>query len=145
MKRELTPAGLKGTGPLGPKGNWKELKQTLDTLYANRSQQHLANDPLSFCHRFSTREDREIAGLLASSFAYGNVKIILRTLETVFSVVGPYPRRFVEQFDPQKGLQLFAGFKHRFNDSRDLCALLYAMQLMIADSGSIESFFRQRV
>ena len=141
MKRELTPSGLKGTDPLGPEGNWEELKQTLDSLYANRSQQHLANDPLSFCHRYSKPEDREIAGLLASSFAYGNVKIILRSLEAVFSKIGPSPRRFVEQFEPEEGLQLFAGFKHRFNDSRDLCALLYAMRLMLAGSGSIEAFF----
>ncbi|MDK9719292.1 MAG: TIGR02757 family protein, partial [Trichlorobacter sp.] len=28
------------------------LKITLEQLYANRSQQHLANDPLSFCHRY---------------------------------------------------------------------------------------------
>lgn len=117
------------------------LKETLDALYEDRSQQHLANDPLSFCHRFDDPQDREIAGLLASSFAYGNVKIILRTLETVFSRVGPSPRRFVERFDPDKGRHLFAGFKHRFNDSRDLCALLYAVRLMIEESGSIEDFF----
>jgi len=141
VKRELTPSGLKGTDPLGTEGNREELKQTLDSLYANRSQQHLANDPLSFCHRFRKPEEREIAGLLAASFAYGNVKIILRNLEAVFSRIGPSPRRFVEQFEPEEGLQLFAGFKHRFNDSRDLCALLYAMQLMLADSGSIEAFF----
>ncbi len=118
-----------------------ELKNTLDSLYANRSQQHLANDPLSFCHRFDAPEDREVAGLIASSFAYGNVKIILRNLESIFSRVGTSPRRFVERFDPDEGSVLFAGFKHRFNDSRDLCALLYAIRLMISESGSIESFF----
>jgi len=118
-----------------------DLKKTLDSLYQSRSQQHLANDPLSFCHRYQDAADREIAGLIASSFAYGNVKIILRNLEKVFSKVGPSPRRFVEQFEPEQGRQLFAGFKHRFNDSRDLCALLYAMRLMLADSGSIEGFF----
>jgi uncharacterized protein (TIGR02757 family) len=130
-----------GSDPLGPEGISENLKATLDGLYANRSQQHLANDPLSCCHRYHEAADREIAGLLASSFAYGNVKIILRNLETVFSKIGPSPRRFVEQFEPEEGLQLFAGFKHRFNDSRDLCALLYAMRLMIAGSGSIEAYF----
>lgn len=129
-------------------GDWglgigENLKATLDQLYAKRSQQHLANDPLSFCHRYSTPADREIAGLLASSFAYGNVKIILRNLEAIFSKLGPSPRRFVESFEPKEGLRLFAGFKHRFNDSRDLCALLYAMRLMLAASGSIEGFFRK--
>jgi uncharacterized protein (TIGR02757 family) len=118
-----------------------ELKNTLEALYSNRSQQHLANDPLSFCHRFDAPEDREVAGLIASSFAYGNVKIILRNLESIFSRIGTSPRRFVERFDPEEGTGRFAGFKHRFNDSRDLCALLYAIRLMISDSGSIENFF----
>ena len=117
------------------------LKDTLDALYAGRSQVHLANDPLSFCHRFTNPQDQEVAGLIAASFAYGNVKIILRNLEAILSKIGPSPRSFVENFEPQHGLQLFSGFKHRFNDSRDLCALLYAIRLMLAAAGSIEGFF----
>jgi uncharacterized protein (TIGR02757 family) len=118
-----------------------QLKITLEALYATRSQQHLQNDPLSFCHRFREPYDREIAGLIASSFAYGNVKIILRNLEKIFSVIGPAPRRFVESFDPGEGLQLFKGFKHRFNDSRDLCALLLAIREVIDKAGTIEAYF----
>jgi len=121
--------------------NSDQLKDTLDALYAARSQQHLQNDPLSFCHRFREPCDREIAGLIASSFAYGNVKIILRNLERIFSVIGPSPRRFVESFDPGEGLQLFKGFKHRFNDSRDLCALLLAIRSLIEAAESIEAYF----
>jgi uncharacterized protein (TIGR02757 family) len=123
--------------------NSKNLKTTLDALYDARSQQHLANDPLSFCHRFNTPEDQEIAGLIASSFAYGNVKIILRNLEFIFSRIGGSPRSFVQNFDPVKDKELFLGFKHRFNDARDLCALLYAARVMIEASGSIENFFSQ--
>lgn len=117
------------------------LKKTLDALYDTRSQQHLLNDPLSFCHRYQRPEDQEVAGLIASSFAYGNVKIILRNLEQIFSSLGPSPRAFVERFEPDQGARFFSGFKHRFNDSRDLCALLYAIRRMIESSGSIEGFF----
>jgi len=119
----------------------EQLKVTLDALYETRSKAHLANDPLSFCHRFPAPEDQEIAGLIAASFAYGNVKIILRNLEFIFSRIGPSPRRFVENFDPEEGLRLFSGFKHRFNDGRDLCALLYGMRLILKADGSIENFF----
>lgn len=121
--------------------NNKQLKTVLDNLYAGRSQAHLANDPLSFCRRFPAPEDREVAGLIASCFAYGNVKIILRTLDTIFSRMGPSPRRFVEAFEPERGLALFAGFKHRFNDARDLCALLLAARTMLDEADSIGEFF----
>ena len=117
------------------------LKQVLDNLYAARSLVHLANDPLSFCHRYQSPEDREIAGLIASCFAYGNVKIIIRTLDHIFTTMGTSPRRFVEEFEPQRGLALFAGFKHRFNDARDLCALLVAARTMISEADSIGEFF----
>lgn len=117
------------------------LKVLLDTLYESRSPQHLENDPLSRCHRYEDRDDREIAALIASSFAYGSVKIILRSLDEIFRVMGPSPRRFVERFDPGEGLRQFSGFKHRFNDERDLCALILAARMMLETAGSIETFF----
>ena len=112
-----------------------ELKTILEGLYAARSQAHLANDPLSFCHRYQSPQDREIAGLIAASFAYGNVKIIQQNLEGIFDAMGKSPRLFVERFDPEQGARLFAGFKHRFNDGRDLCALLLACRTMLARGG----------
>lgn len=118
-----------------------DIQATLDALYASRSSQHLDNDPLQFCHRYRDPADREIAAVVASSFAYGNVKIILRTLETIFAELGRSPRSYVEHFDTQAGLHAFSGFKHRFNDGRDLCALLWGMRQMIEQAGSIQSFF----
>ncbi|HTP65035.1 MAG TPA: TIGR02757 family protein [Geobacteraceae bacterium] len=117
------------------------LKEILDNLYAARSPAHLANDPLSFCHRYGDPKDQEIVGLIASSFAYGNVKIILRNLESIFTEMGTSPRAFVEAFEPGRGLSLFAGFRHRFNDGRDLCALLLACRTMIEEADSIGEFF----
>jgi uncharacterized protein (TIGR02757 family) len=119
----------------------RKLKQTLDRLYAQRSAAHLANDPLSFCHRYAAAEDREMAALVASSFAYGGVKVIFGTLERIFAEMGPSPRRYVERFDPARGLERFARFKHRFNDGRDLCALLLAARHALEEAGSLETFF----
>lgn len=118
-----------------------DLKSTLDALYASRSAQHLGNDPLSFCHRYPEPADQEVVAVIAASFAYGNVKIILRTLETIFAVLGRSPRNFIEQFEPEAGLRAFAGFKHRFNDGRDLCALLSGLRQMLEQAGSVQGFF----
>jgi uncharacterized protein (TIGR02757 family) len=118
-----------------------DIKSTLDALYVDRSKRHLANDPLSFCHNYSDPADREVAGLIASAFAYGAVAIILRSLKSIFTELGPSPRRYVENFQPGTGLKTFSGFKHRFNDGRDLCALLWSIRLMIEQTGSIEDFF----
>lgn len=118
-----------------------ELKTILDRLYATRSQAHLANDPLSFCHRYHRPEDREIVGLIAACLAYGNVKIILRNLAAVFAPMGESPRRFVEEVEPRHALGIYAGFKHRFNDGRDLCALILAIRTMLEEADSLGDFF----
>lgn len=118
-----------------------EAATILDRLYAARSPQHLANDPLSFCHRYSDPADQEIAALIASAFSYGGIKIILRSLENIFSELGQSPRSYVENLAPRHALKAFSGFKHRFNDGRDLVALLVGIRLMIEKSGSINTFF----
>ena len=120
-----------------------ELKPTLDQLYANRSQQHLANDPLSFCHRYITPADQEVAALIAAVFAYGSVKVIKGSLSRIFSITGDSPAGFIDCFDPGKQRRLCAGFKHRFNNEDDLAALFWAMRLMRQQCGSIEGFFCQ--
>jgi uncharacterized protein (TIGR02757 family) len=122
-------------------GHLMELKTLLDNLYDNRSLAHLANDPLSFCRRYRSAGDREVVGLIASCFAYGNVKIILRNLDDIFSVMGPSPRTYAAEFEPERGLAHFARFKHRFNDGRDLCALLLAVRTMLEEADSIGAFF----
>jgi uncharacterized protein (TIGR02757 family) len=120
-----------------------QIKAVLDRLSITRSSRQLANDPLSFCHRYDNPADREVAAIIASAFAYGAVGIILRTLESIFAELGPSPRRFVERFEPKNGLRTFSGFKHRFNDGRDLCALLWAIRLIIDEAGSVEAFFQR--
>jgi uncharacterized protein (TIGR02757 family) len=120
-----------------------EIRAVLDALYASRSSRHLDNDPLQFCHRYPDPADQEIAAVIASSFAYGSIIIILRTLESVFSELGSSPRKFVEHFDPVAGLRTFSRFKHRFNDGRDLCALFSALQQMVRQSGTVYAFFLQ--
>lgn len=117
-----------------------QLKEILDNLYASRSQQHLANDPLSFCHRYPDPADREVVGFIAAPFAYGKVKSIRTTLESIFSCMGSSPRRYVETFAVESGLKDFAGFKHRFNDHRDLCALLLAARTMLEEADSIGDY-----
>lgn len=119
----------------------RALKEALDRLYDSRSAAQLAGDPLSFCHRYSDPADREVAAVIASSLAYGGIRVILRSLSAAFAVMGPSPRSYVEEFRPGEALEALAGFRHRFNDGRDLTALFWALRLMINDAGSVQAFF----
>jgi len=119
----------------------RSLKATLESLYAGRSQRHLANDPLSFCHRYADPADREVVALISAVFAYGSVTVIKGSLGRIFEQLGPSPAGLIDRFDPLRQPDVFAGFKHRFNNADDLRALVWAIRLMRQQAGSIEAFF----
>ena len=137
----MTPPNFQPRLPTLSSTHRRRLKAILDALSAARSPEHLANDPLSFCHRYRDPRDQEVMGLVAAALAYGNVKIILRNVTVVVDALGKSPRRFVERFEPQQVLRRFAGFKHRFTDGRDLCALLFATRTMLEEADSLGEYF----
>ena len=63
----------------------ERLKALLDekALQYNRPE-FIADDPISFPHSFSRKEDIEIVALLASIIAWGNRKMILRSGNKIF-------------------------------------------------------------
>src|SRR5213593_150112 len=118
------------------------LKHHLDSFIANFPQgKHLAHDPVQFVHRYDDARDREVAGLLASAFAYGNVKSVLRTVEKVLGYLGPSPSRTIASFSPRSDVRRLRGFYHRFNTSRDLAVLFWIIRRTLEDYGSLQSAF----
>jgi len=116
------------------------LKHHLDTFLDNfPKEKHLGSDPVQFVHRYQDPVDREIVGLIASVFAYGNVKIVLRTVNNVLSYLGPAPSRTIASFDPRRDSRRLRGFYHRFNTSRDLAVLFWIIRRALEEYGSLES------
>lgn len=116
------------------------LKRYLDRFVEEfPREEHLAFDPVSFVHRFDDPGDREIAGFLASAFAYGNVRAVLGTVGGLLDLVGPRPRDFVLEFDPLRDGRRFRGFAHRWNNARDLGVLLWILGRIVEEHGTIEA------
>ncbi len=117
------------------------LKKRLETIYRLYHKGFVYSDPVELVHRFSDKRDIEIAGLVASSLAYGRVENIKKAIGNVMDVMDWKPYRFVVEFRPQRDRRLFEDFVYRFNDGRDIAALLYFMKQMLSECGSIEGFF----
>ena len=63
----------------------ESLRATLDEKFAiYNCKEFIKNDPISFPHSFTRREDVEIAALLASIIAWGNRKMILASGRKMF-------------------------------------------------------------
>ena len=118
-----------------------QIKSALDNLYACRSTRYLQNDPLSFCHRYADSQDQEIVGLIASSFAYGKVHSIKKSVEEILAVLTPSPLQCLSSYEPASFVEAVTGFKHRFNNHLDLMALLWAIKTMIESSRFYRGLF----
>ncbi|MBI3892791.1 MAG: TIGR02757 family protein [Candidatus Wallbacteria bacterium] len=123
------------------RASWSRLRQRLGALAATFDVRFLDTDPLQFVHRYSSTDDREIAGLVASALAYGQVRQVLASVETALARMGPRPAAFVDGLNLSRALADFKGFKHRFNDARDLVCLLEAARRARLEHGSLGDLF----
>ena len=118
------------------------LKQLLDDLFRRYGRRDLLfTSALAVPHRYRRPEDREIAGFVAASLAYGNVKQIHRSAEAALEPMGSSPARFIRYFDPARDAARFQRFVHRFNSGVDLGLLCYLLHQAIKARGSLQVFF----
>ena len=113
----------------------------MDALYLHYDHRFVDPDPLQFVRAQTTDADREVVGLIAAVLAYGNVTQIKRSIGRVVALLGDRPAEAVDGMEPKEARRALGGFKHRFNDARDVACLLHYMRQMRAEAGSVEAFF----
>ena len=118
------------------------LKARLDELYKKYNHREFVHpDPLEFLYRYDDIRNREIAGIVSSSLAYGRVAQILKSVDIVLAKMKPSPYRFLLETGPDELEACFKGFKHRFTTGSEITGLLTAAGKMVRDSGSLNSAF----
>jgi uncharacterized protein (TIGR02757 family) len=116
----------------------RDLRETLEGLY-RRYEHSTSPDPIALVRRYETREDREVAGWIASAFAYGRVDQILKDVHGLLEALGGSPAKAVaaERFTARD----LAFFRHRFHGPRDAADLLSIVGACIRRDGSVGNFF----
>jgi len=117
------------------------LKFYLDRLVATYDHRFLSTDPLAFVHRYPDPEDQEIAGMVSSALAYGNVPAIRRSVDDALSRLGPRPSRTLDACSEEDLQARCRRFRHRFTGARDLAALLGILRGIRRSHGSVQGFF----
>lgn len=94
-----------------------ELKEFLDQKVAEYNQpDFITLDPISIPHRFSKKQDIEIAGFIAATLAWGQRKTIINKCLELLGMMDNAPHDFVLNHQ-EEDLGPFLNFKHRtFND-----------------------------
>ena len=119
------------------------LKQHLDRLYRDFNFADSATDPIQIVRRFERPEDREVAGLVAASLAFGRVASVMQSVDRTLSVMGSSPADYVRRFEAKRDAGVFTPIVHRWIRGGDIAALVGIMRRMIDSGGSIEAFFAE--
>jgi uncharacterized protein (TIGR02757 family) len=118
-----------------------DLKARFEALYSTYGPAHIARDPISLPHRFSRRQDQEVAAFIAAALAYGNRPQICKSASTILSYLGDRPAEAVRRLSPGPSSRDLAGFTHRFNTGRDVALLLHILGRLLESFGSLNAAF----
>ena len=115
------------------------LKQQLDELVLKyETKDFIKDDPIQFPHRFKEIKDLELAGFIASVFAFGNRKVFIRKLNELFALFQNEPKNFIENFE-RKSLK---GFNYRFAKEEDVEEIFLVLKKLYSSNSSLEELFR---
>ena len=102
----------------------------------------IKDDPISIPHKFSKKQDIEIAAFFSSLLAWGNRKTIINSCTRLFTEMDNAPHDFVINFQ-DKNFKPFQNFVHRTFNSDDLYYLLSFLQKHYKKNESLETAFIQ--
>lgn len=79
----------------------------------------IKDDPIGVPHRYSRKQDIEIAGFFAAIFSWGNRTTIIRKSLELMQLMDDAPYQFVQQHE-EKDLRRLLDFRHRTFNATDL-------------------------
>ena len=119
----------------------EHLRAVLDEKFAcYNCKEFIKNDPISFPHSFTRREDVEIAALLASTIAWGNRKMILSSGRKMFcDIMHSTPYDYVmsgewERLDDRMNI-------HRTFFASDFKYICRGLRNIFSKHGTMETLF----
>jgi len=121
--------------------NKEQLKNYLDLKVEKYNQvEFIESDPIQIPHKFSQREDIEIAGFLAATIAWGNRKMIIRNSLRMMELLDNAPYDFVINHE-ERDLEKLNGFVHRTYNDQDFKQFIKSLKNIYANHGGMEAVF----
>jgi uncharacterized protein (TIGR02757 family) len=120
-----------------------ELKQFLDEKYLQfNNPSFIECDPVSIPHLFTDQKDREIAGFLAATMAWGRRDLILRSCHRLLDMMDNSPYEFVNNAGPDE-LKRVDAFVHRTFNGRDCISFIKGLKKIYSENESIENIISE--
>ncbi|HPR64676.1 MAG TPA: TIGR02757 family protein [Thermoanaerobaculia bacterium] len=119
-------------------------RENLESLYlALNKRRYVFPDPLDRVLQYRKQKDREVAGLIAASLAYGSVLQIHRIVGRVLDRLGLDLHGTLKEADPGWIRSHLDGFVYRYTPARELFTLLLEIGTVLRDRGSLHASFME--
>lgn len=109
------------------------------TSFYNRPE-FVASDPIQIPHRFTVKEDIEIAGFLASILAWGNRQSIIKSADRLTGLMDHNPFEFLTRASARE-LSHASRFTHRTFNPEDTQYFLLSIRNIYLNHGGLENVF----
>ena len=117
------------------------LKIQLDKyILEYETKDFIKDDPVQFIHKFENKEDKEIAGFIASMFAYGKREVFIAKLNHIFSLMENKPLDFVKSFDCKNSN--LCGCDYRFSKDCDFVQIIKVLNNLYTENETLETLFK---
>ena len=121
----------------------EELRELLDELHDKyNNPSFIEADPISVPHSFTDPIDREVAGFMAATIAWGNRRAIVQSSHRMMRYMDNAPRDFVLNASEAE-LAHLATFVHRTFNGVDFQDFVRGLRHIIEGWGSVGGFFEQ--
>lgn len=123
--------------------NKEELRDLLEHLHDKYNRpEFIEPDPISIPHSFSDRHDREVAGFMAATIAWGNRKAIVKSAARMMQYMDYSPADFVRNASASE-LAHLQSYVHRTFNGQDFTDFVLAIRGITERWGGIGEFFEQ--
>lgn len=122
--------------------NFLELKDFLDEkadLYNHVD--FIQEDPLQIPHRFSKKQDIEIAGFLTATISWGNRKSIINSATKMMSMMDDTPHDFILNYSEAELKSISKNTVHRTFMGEDFAQFIQNLRRIYTENESMETLF----
>lgn len=119
----------------------RELLERLHDRYNNES--FIEADPISVPHSFTRPVDREIAGFLAATIAWGNRRAIVQSAHRMMRYMDNAPGDFVRNAT-EADMEYLRTYVHRTFNGVDFQDFVRGLRHIITEWGSVGNYFETR-
>ena len=119
----------------------RDLLERLHDRYNNES--FIEADPISVPHSFTNTVDREIAGFLAATIAWGNRRAIVQSAYRMMRYMDHAPEDFVRNAT-EGDMEYLRSYVHRTFNGVDFQDFVRGLRHIITEWGSVGNYFESR-